>query len=180
VHGGGITLLSRLPDDVAISNRQQRLAELNAWQPPEPDEWLPAPLPSDVDDPGLVRKHYAYLAEHLVALLHTPVPSVFEATPESLTDVDFHFWSQNFPEVFQRKNIDASAVPAVGAYLGEVLVRNLGGEWIARQKLEEAQVRVGNRVWLPFVRAYRYMRSRQALLDFSLTQLYRVAERHRS
>ena len=173
-------LLSRLPDDVAISNRQQRIAELNAWQPPEPDEWLPAPLPSDVDDPGLVRKHYAYLAEHLVALLHTPVPSVFEATPESLTDVDFHFWSQNFPEVFQRKNIDASAVPAVGAYLGEVLVRNLGGEWIARQKLEEAQVRVGNRVWLPFVRAYRYMRSRQALLDFSLTQLYRVAERHRS
>jgi len=132
VHGGGITLLSRLPDDVAISNRQQRLAELNAWQPPEPDEWLPAPLPSDVDDPGLVRKHYAYLAEHLVALLHTPVPSVFEATPESLTDVDFHFWSQNFPEVFQRKNIDASAVPAVGAYLGEVLVRHLGGGGFVR------------------------------------------------
>jgi len=173
-------LLSRLPDDVAISHRQQRIAQLNAWQPPEPDEWLPTPLASDVDDPGLVRKHYAYLAEHLVALLHTPVPSVFKATPESLTDVDFHFWSQNFPEVFQRKNIDASAVPAVGAYLGEVLVRHLGGEWIARQKLEEAQVRVGNRIWLPFVRAYRYMRSRQALLDFSLTQFYRVAERHRS
>ena len=72
------------------------------------------------------------------------------------------------------------AVPAVGAYLGEVLVRHLGGEWIARQKLEEAQVRVGSRVWLPFVRAHRYMRSRQALLDFSLTQLYRVAARHRA
>ncbi|WP_164019046.1 hypothetical protein [Pyxidicoccus trucidator] len=173
-------LLSRLPDDVAISNRQRRIAELNAWHPPEPEEWLPASLPPDVDDPGLVRKHYAYLAEHLVALLHTPVPSVFEATSESLTDVDFHFWSENFPEVFERQKIDASAVPAVGAYLGEVLVRNLGGQWIPRQKLEEAQVRVGNRVWLPFVRAHRYMRSRQALLDFSLTQLYRVAERHRA
>jgi len=60
-----------------------------------------------------------------------------------------------------------------------VLVRNLGGQWIPRQKLEEAQVRVGNRVWLPFLRARRYMRSCQSLLDFSLTQLYREAERHR-
>jgi len=70
-------------------------------------------------------------------------------------------------------------VPAIGAYLGEVLVRHLGGRWIPRQKLEEAQVLVGHRVWLPFVRARNYMRSRQSLLDSSLTYLYRVAERHR-
>lgn len=66
------------------------------------------------------------------------------------------------------------------AYLGEVLVRNLGGEWIPRKKLEESMVRVGNRAWLPFVRAWRYMRSNQSLLDYSLTQFYREAERHRS
>ena len=36
-----------------------------------------------------------------------------------------------------------------------------------------------NRAWLPFVRARNYMRSRQSLLDYSLTYLYRVAERHR-
>jgi hypothetical protein len=71
-------------------------------------------------------------------------------------------------------------VPAIGAYLGEVLVRRLGGQWIPRRKLEEAQVLVGRRVWLPFVRAHHYMRSCQSLLDYSLTQLYRVAERHRS
>jgi hypothetical protein len=41
-------------------------------------------------------------------------------------------------------------------------------------------VRVGERVWLPMVRAHRYMRSRQALLDYSLTWLYRVAARHRA
>jgi hypothetical protein len=67
----------------------------------------------------------------------------------------------------------------VGGYLGEVLVRRLGGQWIPRKKLGEAQVIVGKRVWFPFVRAHRYMRSRQSLLDYSLTQLYRVAERHR-
>ncbi|MCP3136892.1 hypothetical protein [Pyxidicoccus xibeiensis] len=174
-------LLSRVPDAFAISERQRKISELNAYRPPDPEEWLPASaaLPSDVEDPDRARAQYADLAERLVALLHTPVPSVFEATPESLTDIDAHFFHENFPETFQRENLDDHAVPAVGAYLGEVLVKHLGGQWIPRRKLQEAQVRVGERVWLPFVRAHRYLRSRQALLDFSLTQLYRVAERHR-
>ncbi|MCY1072877.1 hypothetical protein [Archangium lansingense] len=174
-------LLSRVVDDCAIHERQRRIAELNLYQPPEPDEWLPASsaLPSDVADPARARKDYDTLAEHLVALLHSKVPSVFDETPQSLTDVDFQFWHEDFPTVFERHHIDAHAVPPIGAYLGQVLVRNLGGQWIPRQKLEEAQVLVGNRVWLPFVRAWRYMRSRQSLLDSSLTQFYRVAEHHR-
>ncbi|HYO55863.1 hypothetical protein [Archangium sp.] len=174
-------LLSRVVDLVASHERQRRIAEFNAWQPPEPEEWRPADsaLPPDVEDPERAREHYGTLAEHLVALLHTEVPSVFEATPESLTDADYYFWREEFPTSRLREAIDEHAVPAIGAYLGEVLVRNLGGKWIPRQKLMEAQVLVGNRVWLPFVRAWRYMRSRQALLDYSLTRLYRVAERHR-
>ncbi|HYO53999.1 hypothetical protein [Archangium sp.] len=175
-------LLLRAVDRFSIGERQRKIAELNVWRPPEPEEWLPADaaLPPDVEDPERARKHYGYLAEHLVALLHTEVPSVFKATPESLTDADFYFWSQDFPKTRLREAIDEHAVPAVGAYLGEVLVRNLGGRWLPREKLEEAQVLVGHRVWLPFVRAHRYMRSRQSLLDYSLTQLYREAERHRS
>jgi hypothetical protein len=175
-------LLARLVDNVAIHERERKIAEFNAYQPPDPEEWLPAEaaLPADVTDPKAACEHYSLLAEHLVALFHTKVPSVFKETPESLTDVDYQFWHEEFPRVFERHNIDEHAVPAVGGYLGEVLVRNLGGQWIPRRKLEEAQVRVGNRVWLPFLRAHRYMRSRQSLLDYSLTQLFRVAERHRS
>ncbi|MFE8604192.1 hypothetical protein [Archangium violaceum] len=175
------SLLSRVVDRAASHERQRRIAELNAWQPPEPEEWRPADsaLPPDVDNPERSLEHYSDLAEHLVALLHSQVPSVFEATPESLTDADFYFWSEEFPTSRLREAIDEHAVPAIGAYLGEVLVRNLGGRWIPRQKLEEAQVLVGNRVWLPFIRARNYMRSRQSLLDCSLTWLYRVAERHR-
>ncbi|ATB30637.1 hypothetical protein [Melittangium boletus] len=175
-------LLTRVVDRVASHERQRRIAEFNAWQPPEPEEWRPAAsaLPSDVEDPAAAREHYDDLAEHLVALLHTQVPSVFKAMPESLTDVDFYFWREEFPTSRSREAIEERAVPAIGAYLGEVLVRHLGGRWIPRQKLEEAQVLVGNRVWLPFVRARRYMGSSQALLDYSLCQLYRVAERHRS
>jgi len=174
-------LLARVVDSVAISERQWKIAEFNAYRPPEPEEWLPADaaLPSDVTDPKASCEHYSLFAEHLVALLHTKVPSVFKETPESLTDVDYQFWHEEFPRVFERRAIDEHAVPAVGAYLGEVLVRNLGGQWIPRKKLEEAQVRVGNRAWLPFLRAHRYMRSCHSLLDFSLTQLYREAERRR-
>jgi hypothetical protein len=174
-------LLSRIVDDVASHERQRKIAEFSAWQPPGPEEWRPAnsALPPDVKDPQRALEHYGYLAEHLVALLHTQVPSVFDATPESLTDIDFYFWHESFPTSRLRENIDAHAVPAIGAYLGQVLVRHLGGRWLPRQKLEEAQVLVGDRVWFPFVRAWRYMRSRQSLLDASLTHLYRVAERHR-
>ncbi|WP_375760782.1 hypothetical protein [Corallococcus exercitus] len=173
-------LLSRLPEYASLGQQQRRIAELNTYVPPEPDEWLPATaaLPPDVADPKAALDQYAYFAERLIALLHTPVPSVFKMSPESLTDIDFHFWKETFPDTFERHNIEAHAVPAVGAYLGEVLVRHLGGQWLPRKQWMEAQVRVGDRVWLPFVRAQRYMRSTQALLDHSLTQLYRVAERH--
>ncbi|MFY0576783.1 hypothetical protein ACN28S_22795 [Cystobacter fuscus] len=174
-------LLSRVVDRAASHQRQRRIAELNAWQPPEPEEWHPADsaLPPDVEDMQSAREHYRTLAEHLVALLHSEVPSVFKGTPESLTDADFYFWREEFPTSRLREAIDEHAVPALGAYLGEVLVRHLGGRWIPRQKLEEAQVLVGRRIWLPFLRARRSMASRQALLDHSLTQLYRAAERHR-
>jgi len=180
-HPDVAALLSHVVDSVTFSQRQRQVARLNSYQPPVPDEWLPveAALPVDVPDVPKALHALAYQAEHLVALLHTKVPSVFEGTSESLTDVDFHFWHQNFPEVFEREKIDAHAVPAIGAYLGQVLVRHLGGQWLPRKNWQEAQVKVGTRVWLPFVRAHRYMRSRQALLDYSLTQLFREAQRHR-
>ncbi len=174
-------LFSRLVARRSVAMRQRQVAELNAHPPPEPEEWLPvhAALPSDVPDVKATLEHYSLLAEYMVAMRHTEVPSLFKLSPESLTDLDFHLWWEDFPRIFERQLIDQRAVPSVGAYLGEVLVRHLDGQWIPRKKLEETQVRVGSRVWLPFVRAFKYLRSRQALLDFSLTQLYRVAERHR-
>ncbi|WP_338034320.1 hypothetical protein [Hyalangium minutum] len=173
-------LLSRVLDHGSMGERPRRTAELNAHPPPEPEEWLPADaaLTSDVPDTQAALEHYSLMAEFLVSVLHSEVPSILEETPESLTDADFHFWVFRFPEIFERHHIDARLVPAIGAYLGEVLVRRLGGQWIPRKNTEESQVRVGSRVWLPFVRAHKAMRSCQALLDFSLTQLYRAAERH--
>ncbi len=179
VHPDVAPLLSRIVDHAAIHERQRRIAELNAWQPPEPREWIPADaaLPPDVDEERALEQ-YSLFAEHLVAILHTEVPSVLKETPESLTDADFYFWREDYPTTRLREVLDKHVVRAVGAYLGEVLVSNLGGRWIPREKLMEAQVLVGDRVWLPMARAWHYLRSRQSLLDYSLTRLYREAERH--
>jgi hypothetical protein len=170
--------LSRLPDEFAISERQRKIAELNAFRPPVPEEWLPAALPSDVENPERILESYGDLSEGLVAALHTKVPSIMEEMAESLTDLDFYFWRENFPERYTRELIDEHTAPALGAYLGGMLVRRLGGRWVPRKKLEESQVRIGKRVWLPFLRARRYMQSRQALMDYSLTQFFREVERH--
>ncbi|ATB38911.1 hypothetical protein CYFUS_004348 [Cystobacter fuscus] len=172
-------LLSLVVDRVPFHERPRKIAEFNAWQPPEPDEWLPLSdaLPPDVDDPERVLSSYRLLAEHLVAMVHSDVPSLFKQTPESLTDLDFYFWREDFPNTRLRHVLDEHVVPAVGAYLGQVLVEHLGGQWLPRQKLGEAQVRVGQRVWWPMVRARRYLRSRQSLLDFSLSHLFRSAAR---
>ncbi|MFY2564488.1 hypothetical protein ACN469_43265 [Corallococcus terminator] len=172
-------LLARLTDDSGVATRQRKITEFNSLHPPEPEEWLPVALPSDVENPERVRSHYDDLSEGLVAVLHTDVPSIMKETPESLTDLDFHFWTSHFPERYTREVLDGHSIPALGVYLGDVLVRRLGGTWVLRQKMEESQVRVGNRVWLPFLRARRYMQSRQSLLEYSLTQFFREAERYR-
>lgn len=173
-------LLNHEVERVAISWRQRKIAELNAYRPPEPEEWLPASaaLVSDVRGEDATLQRYVELAGRLYDFLFGAVKSISDATPGSLTELDIYFLSNNFlahalPEVLEHM------VPSIGAHLGQVLAKNLGGHWIPRKKLEESQVRVGNRVWLPFVRARHYLRSQQTVIDYSLTQLYRVAERHR-
>ncbi|HZI03551.1 MAG TPA: hypothetical protein VEZ71_05985, partial [Archangium sp.] len=118
-HPDMASLLTRVVDFVAIHERQRKIAEINAWQPPEPEEWLPADaaLASDVANPERALEQYSLHAEHLVVMLHTEVPSVVEETPESLTDADFYFWREDFPKTRLREVIDEHVVPAVGAWL---------------------------------------------------------------
>lgn len=53
-----------------------------------------------------------------------------------------------------------------------MVARNLGGRWVPRRNIDEAQVVVGDRPWLPFLRARRHMQSKQSALDYSLTKFY--------
>ena len=176
-------LLSRVVDDVAINERQRKIAELNAYQPPEPDEWLPADaaLPSDVTDPkaragallaaGRVPRGAAALRGALRLRRRPPSPSRTSTSSSGI---------ENFPRTLRAP----AHRRARGARRGRLPGRGAGAP--PGRAVDPAQEAGGGpgargpRVWLPFVRARRYMRSRQSLLDSSLTQLYRVAERYRS
>jgi hypothetical protein len=151
----------------------------NTYHPPPVSEWLPAlqqPWP-DVPDVQATIDHYeGTYAEQLLALLHTEVPSVMDRSPESLPRIDWNSWRMAWGSSFSEKQ-RSLAIPALGAYLGMLLVYRLGGKWVPRRNLNEAAVVVGDRAWLPFLRARHYLQGHDAPLDFSLTQLFREASR---
>ena len=162
-----------------VNELNPRIAEYNKLRPPPPSEWLPlasAP-PPDVDNVEQAVEHYeGLLAERLAALLHQDVPEVMDASPDSLPAVDAYLWHRDFAS-YERYKVDDILVPAVGAYLGKVLVHHLGGRWVPRRNLDEAQVVIGDRAWLPFLRARHHLQSQQSAFEYSLTQLYRAAAR---
>lgn len=171
-------LLARVADSVPLGERPQATDRLAAYRPPEVSEWRPLAdlLPADVDDPVSTTGTYGDLwAEQFAALLHRDVRAAFDAGPDALPLVDHHFWHTDVPAAFPREDIERRLVPAAGAYLGELLVAHLGGRWVPRRALDESQVVVGDRAWLPFLRARRWLHDRQSVLDHSLTQFYRVA-----
>jgi hypothetical protein len=73
-------------------------------------------------------------------------------------------------------------VPMLGGYLGELLVKHLGGHWVPRRSLLETAVVVGPRAWLPFLRAHHMLQvpsnSLGKSLDFTLSQFFHQAARH--
>jgi hypothetical protein len=172
--------LERTLEHFYVNELNPRIAEYNKLRPPPPSEWLPlasAP-PPDVDGVEQAVDHYeGLLAEKLAALLHQDVPEVMDGKPESLPAVDAYLWHRDFAG-YERDKVDGILVPALGAYLGKVLVQHLGGRWVPRRNLDEAQVIVGDRAWLPFLRARHHLQSQQSAFTHSLTQIYRVAARH--
>jgi len=176
-------LLQRIVNErFRVEARPRKTAEFNAFRPPEVAEWLPArgAPPSDVENPEGSINRYREMADVLPVLLHPDVEDFFKASPDALSHIDFRLWWEKFPEFYEREKIDGRLFFSVGAYLGELLLRHLGGRWVPRQNIVESQVVIGDRAWLPFLRARHYLASTQSLLDHSLIKYFRVAERHQA
>lgn len=160
--------------------RQRELVErFNAYHPPPVSEWLPAseaPVP-DVDD---VQAHIAAyegrLTEKLIALLRKDVPALMEGSPEAIPRVDYHLWHSGWGRLLPDVEKELLA-PALGAWLGMHLVHTLGGRWVPRRNWVESAVVLGDRAWLPFLRARHALKDGEAPLDFSCSQLFRLAQR---
>jgi hypothetical protein len=164
-----------------VAGGKRALVErFNRYHPPPVSEWMPAseaPAP-DVDNVKAAIDTYECLyAEQLVALFHEDVPQVMGSTQNALPYLDWHLWHFNWGRRLSHEQRE-TLVPALGAFLGSYLVDVLGGRWVPRKKLEEAAVVIGDRAWLPFLRARHALQNQEAPLDFSCSQLFRTAQRH--
>ncbi|WP_224363251.1 DUF3396 domain-containing protein [Hyalangium versicolor] len=162
-----------------LANKRQNVELFNRYCPPPISEWLPAsqaPEPDVEDVKAAIDSFASVYAEQLIALFHKEEPVVMDGTVEALPRMDFrlwHFqWAKNLsPE--QRETL----VTALGGWLGRYLVDLLGGRWVPRRRLEETAVIIGDRAWLPFLRARHALQNVDAPLDYSCSQLFREAQR---
>ncbi|WP_224367964.1 hypothetical protein [Hyalangium versicolor] len=172
-------LLKEVEFEGVLGGMRKNVQRFNQYRPPPVSEWLPAsqaPAP-DVDNvKAAVDTYDGLYAEQLIALFHSKVPEVMDGTPEALPRLDWHLWKSRWGKNITHEQRE-SLVPALGAWLGRCLVDLLGGRWVPRRKLEESAVIVGDRAWLPFLRARHALNGLDAPLDYSCTQLFREAQR---
>lgn len=172
-------LFRMIVEAVPLAERRAKALELNAYRPPGTDEWRPAPraLPADVENLADAVDDYHRQGQTFVARFHDELEGLMDGEPDVLPRIDGYFYLRdglhNDSATLQRL-----MVPTLGAYLGTMMERHLDGRWTPRQNLDEAQIVVGNRAWLPFLRVKHFTQSKQAALDYSLTRYYREAERH--
>lgn len=163
-----------------LLRKRQEVERFNRYQPPPVSEWLPAqraPPPDVADVKAAVDAYEGLHAEQLIALFHTEVPQVLQTTLEALPALDWRLWHFGWGEPPSADKKEA-LIPALGAWLGRYLVYKLGGRWVPRRELAETAVVIGDRAWLPFLRARHALGNRDAPLDFSCTQFFREAQRN--
>ncbi|MEO8843567.1 MAG: hypothetical protein ABI704_18465, partial [Kofleriaceae bacterium] len=169
-------VMARIANNVRPPSQSDLVAELNALPILPVDEYRPAAsVTTDVEDPADSIETYEMYAEQLIALLHDKVEPIGEFNPKDLPVLDAHFWHHTYPEQFPQR-VD-ELVSAVGGYIGEMLVRRFGGRWVPRESLDEAAVVIGDRAWLPFERARKYLVNRAGAVQASMTYFVREIER---
>jgi hypothetical protein len=167
-----------------LVSRRKQIEHFNLYRPPPVSEWRPVQeVKPDVDNLASKVTFYEVQAESLIAVLHTKVPSVLDQEPASIIDVDEYValerWA-DFAEHMPPAKRDR-LVPMLGAYLGELVIKHLGGHWVPRRALLETAVAVGTRAWLPFLRAHHMLQVPSNFhgqsMDFTLCQFFHQAAR---
>ncbi|MFL5358646.1 hypothetical protein [Archangium sp.] len=172
-------ILWRKVEHEGLMTQRENVERFNAYHPPPVSEWLPAaqaPTPDVADVQQAIDLYEGQYAEQLIALLAKKVPAVLDGTVDALPQVDYHLWHKGWARRLPDEEKEILGA-ALGAWLGMFLVHTLGGRWVPRRALDEAAVVVGDRAWLPFLRARHSLQGREAPLDFSCTQLFRLAQR---
>lgn len=91
---------------------------------------------------GVPYKNLGDVAETLVVYLHTEVKEIFAYSRSALVALDTYFAEHPQALEYSSEYLLEEFIPALGAYLGEVFVRQLGGEWIKQDPLLKSVVKV--------------------------------------
>jgi hypothetical protein len=163
-----------------LSTLRKEIERYNHYRPPPVTEGRPAAeVHSDAEDPARKIAFFEVQAEGLIAVLHTQIDSVLGQEPGSIIEVDDYVMRERWAasQEYMPQSKRDRLVPMLGAYLGELLIKHLGGRWVPRRSLLESAVVVGPRAWLPFLRAHHLLQAPDAPLDFTLSQLFHQAVR---
>lgn len=98
--------------------------------------------------------------------------------PESLARIDRYFVTTDYWRKHSVAELERVFMPGLGGFLAQMVVRELGGKWVPRRKLEESQVIVGDRAWLPFLRVKHFVQSAEAVRGHSLAAFFDAVRRH--
>lgn len=99
---------------------------------------------------GQPAKHPREMAENIVVYFHGKVPEVFDSSRDSLQALDEYFAAHPQVVEYTREHLFKELIPALGSYLGAVLVKRLGGKWIKRQPILKSSVKVKTMELAPF------------------------------
>lgn len=95
------------------------------------------------------------LAGNLVTFVHMEVEDVFGYSRDALEALDGYLAQNPQSREYSHEHLFREFMPALGAYLGETLVAQLGGEWVRGKALFKSKVNVHGKLVSPFRVAYR-------------------------
>lgn len=151
--------------------------DTHPWLPdPEQDARFAAFRDQEVTyDGGQEVESLSSLAEMLVVYLHTDVPEVQEYDPTTIHALDDYLRRVPQRETYSYVHLFQQFGPALGAFIGESLVRLHGGEWEERRPLPHSVVVVDGQRIDVFGIAYNIIFHDMSLVD----QLERVLDSNR-
>ena len=112
-----------------------------------------------------------------IAAFHADIDGLTRETPDSFRKIDEYLLARDYWHDDPPGRAISLLVPAIGAYVGMVMVNELDGRWVPRRNPDETAVIVGDRAWLPFLRVRRMFESRDAMPAHSLALFYETAAR---
>lgn len=107
----------------------------------------------------------ADLADGLVIYFQEEIGGLIDYDRAALSKADAHFAAHPPKSDFTQDFLLNNYIPTIGAFLGEVLMREAGGEWIVREPIMKSRVVVRGKEIDPFWIAYQVVFGGATLLE---------------